>query len=1084
MHNVTFVLCLLVMGMAVSEAVGQGTADTLDLSTPAARQAAVEAKRQAFELEQEQAEAVVRQMGGVVRGVTPDGRRFELIGIEKGRPVYYITDNENAAISTAADLVRNTSPYNVNGLGYTVGVWDGGAVLDTHQEFGGRVNVLDAVATSYHATHVAGTIGAVGVEENAQGMAPSVTIDSYDWNSDEAEMSARAATFPGEAGRIYLSNHSYGLIAGWSYGDWSGSAGYHWWGVWGEPEDQDFGRYDTSYAQDWDVICYAAPYFLPFKSSGNDRGDNAPSDGTTFYYLNGGWQSKSYVSGSDPAGDGAANGGYDTIGRRGVAKNIMTVGAVNDAVSSGVRDVASGTMASFSGWGPTDDGRVKPDIVANGVSLYSCDDDNDAGYRTIGGTSMSTPNASGSAALLVDYYEELFPGQAMRSSMLKGLIIHTADDHPASNAGPDYQFGWGLMHTEAAADHILQHSLNATAHYMSTGTLDGGNTQDSFSFLWNGVDAIRATLCWTDPAGPGQSGLDDTTPMLVNDLDLRIYGPGGAPAYFPYVLDVANPGNPATTGDNVVDNVEQVYIASPPAAGTYTVEVTYKGALTDDQQVYSLLLSGQAPDSMQVSPAEDYDAGGPMGGPFSPVSKDYQLTNGGGSSLDWSASPAESWLDVSPTSGTLEAGASATVTVSINATANGLAAGLHTSALTFTNVTSGAVSTFSVNLDVRPVAGFNWDAVSSPQLRDVPFGVAVQAVDSTGALVSVFDGTAMLEGFIPTIAEVGADTSTWNYPLSTYYEDARTQVIYLQSEVGDAGNIAALSLDVASLPDQTLGNWTIRMKHTALSSYSTDSWEGSGWTTVYQNDEVISGTGWVTFDFEEFFAYNGVDNLLVDFSFNNSSWSSDGTVRYSQPGGTRALYYRTDSNYGDPLDWSGTSNPTPSSSGNVPNVRLEVNRPVAIDPTATGNFTGGEWSGDIAVLEEAAGMHLRAYDGLGNGGDSNAFDVMPDNVPPNAQCQDITVVLSSPEIVAQDLDDGSTDNIGIVTWLVDGAPTRTFTCGDAAASPVTATLRVEDAEGNWDECTATVTVVDDVGPEAVCQDVTVNLSSPELAASA
>ena len=389
---------------------------------------------------------------------------------------------------------------------------------------------------------------------NAQGMAPSVTIDSYDWTSDESEMSARAATFPGEAGAIYLSNHSYGLITGWATGNWSGSTGPHWWGAWGEAEDQDFGRYDTSYAQDWDLICYAAPYFLPFKSSGNDRNDAAPSNGTTFYYYDLGWLSKAYVFGSDPAGDGDANpqAGYDTIGRRGVAKNIMTVGAVDDAVNGG-RSVVDGTMATFSGWGPTDDGRIKPDIVANGVDLTSCDNDHDADYYTMGGTSMSSPNAAGSAALLVDLYGDLFPGQAMRSSLLKGLIIHTADDPPMSNAGPDYSFGWGLMDTEAAADQILDHSQYPSAGYMRDGTLNGANASDSYSFDWDGVSPIRATLCWTDPAGPGQTGLDDATPMLVNDLDLRVYGPGGVPTYAPYVLSLAITGAPGDVDKHVHD---------------------------------------------------------------------------------------------------------------------------------------------------------------------------------------------------------------------------------------------------------------------------------------------------------------------------------------------------------------------------------------------------------------------------------------------------------------------------------------------------------------------------------------------------
>jgi hypothetical protein len=80
-----------------------------------------------------------------------------------GLPVYNITDNVNAAISTAADLVRNTPPYNLNGSGWVLGIWDGGGLRATHQEFGGRVTVKDGALPIDHATHVGGTISAADV---------------------------------------------------------------------------------------------------------------------------------------------------------------------------------------------------------------------------------------------------------------------------------------------------------------------------------------------------------------------------------------------------------------------------------------------------------------------------------------------------------------------------------------------------------------------------------------------------------------------------------------------------------------------------------------------------------------------------------------------------------------------------------------------------------------------------------------------------------------------------------------------------------------------------------------------------------
>ena len=93
-------------------------------------------------------------------------------------------------------------------------------------------------------------------------------------------------------------------------------------------------------------------------------------------------------------------------------------------------------MSFFSSWGPTDDGRIKPDVVANGEAVYSTLGSGDVAYGAIGGTSMSTPSACGSAALLIEQFGRLFPGQAMRASTLKSLLILTATDR--GQVGPDY----------------------------------------------------------------------------------------------------------------------------------------------------------------------------------------------------------------------------------------------------------------------------------------------------------------------------------------------------------------------------------------------------------------------------------------------------------------------------------------------------------------------------------------------------------------------------------------------------------------------------------------------------------------------
>ena len=167
---------------------------------------------------------------------------------------------------------------------------------------------------------------------------------------------------------------------------------------------------------------------------------------------------------------------------------------------------------------------------------------------------------------------------------------------------------------------------------------------------------------------------------------------------------------------------------------------------------------------------------------------------------------------------------------------------------------------------------------------------------------------------------IGIGTATWDFPLHTYYEDCRTQTIYLASEIGRAGNISALALDVTTIPQQVMNDFTIRMKHTSLSVYSPASLEATGWTTVYQANEPQGTTGWRTFTFTTPFTYDGTSNLMVDISVDNATYTASGRCRVSTPGGTRSAHKARDSDQGDPLDWSGETYVTDST--NVPNLRL------------------------------------------------------------------------------------------------------------------------------------------------------------------
>ncbi len=674
---------------------------SVDLNNPVQRKQVVEQIRRESEARKTQAVREANRKGWPLKGTTDEGAVYELTALDdQGHPIYKITENANAAITSAASFIRQTSPYNLTGSGQIAGVWDEGGARTDHQEFGGRVNIRDGASWAEHASHVSGTLIASGVIANAKGMAPKASLYCYEWNSDTSEMTSQAATGPGQTTRIYLSNHSYGTVTGWSYSNYSGTFGQHFWGNYPtEREDSSFGSYSAD-APDWDSLVYSAQYYLPFKSAGNDRNDTAPPNGETFYYRqNGSWNSAIYNSSTGPFSDNYDRGGYDTIPDTGNAKNIMTVGAVDDAVLGGVRNLAAASVLSFSGWGPSDDGRIKPDIVANGGSLYSCGNDSQQSYATESGTSMACPNAAGSALLLIEYYSRLFPGQSMLASTLKGLIIHTTDD--LGNAGPDYSYGWGLINVKTAADQIRAHSMAPTTRKITEGLLTSTNTSDSYSFQWDGVSSIRATLCWTDPPHAAITGLDNTQRALVNDLDLRIDGPGGAPVYLPYVLNPANPDAVAQTGDNTRDNVEQVYIASPSTSGTYTVRVYYKNTLQNNQQKYSLILSGQKEDDLLILPADDFLSRGEPGGPFTPASKAFTLLNNGSTSF-----PGALEIPILDhpffLGGNSQPGQSASVTVSINGGAESFPASgtPNTDEIGFTNQPSAVNQTRSVFLRV------------------------------------------------------------------------------------------------------------------------------------------------------------------------------------------------------------------------------------------------------------------------------------------------------------------------------------------------------------------------------------------------
>jgi hypothetical protein len=555
---------------------------------------------------------------------SPDGEQMPLWGLSRdGRPLYLAPLLADAGITNSTNLVRDdptsaalrNPAYNfVDGAGLALAVWDGGLVGNEHPEFTGRVVPKDDNTThSSHATLVSGTALAAGVRTRDgvpkpdTGMAPAATLWSYTSLDDLIEIPVVARTENGiSTETILLSNHSYERsFHGWRHLDFFIPNDFlpFWWGLWPEIEDRRFGSYSQT-THDADAICYAAPYYQPVWAAGNDRStawfNNPPDDGETFYRWDPEleiWVDEVYTSATHPLAENSVNGGYDTLIPSAAAKNVLSVGAIEDAITEpgGVRDLSNAVTASFSSWGPTDDGRIKPDLMANGRTMNG-PTGLTSGYGSGNGTSYAAPGVSGSALLLQDYYESLHPDEFLRADAVRALLLHHATD--IGNPGPDYIYGWGLMDTKACADFLTStsHSLPAT-HALLYGWVDGDITQRTYWVEADGTTTLTATVCWTDPPGPVIDALDDRTPRLVHDLDLRI-SDGVTTPTMPWVLDVENPELNATRGDNTVDNVEQVVLGQP-AAGVYQVIVSTKGQLTQPRQDFAIVITGQTATEVQ-----------------------------------------------------------------------------------------------------------------------------------------------------------------------------------------------------------------------------------------------------------------------------------------------------------------------------------------------------------------------------------------------------------------------------------------------------------------------------------------------------
>lgn len=480
-----------------------------------------------------------------------DGNFSELTSIgDDGTPLYYSTFSTELNTATRANTLHDDGllDLGINGENMLVGVWDAGAVLTNHKEFGNRVSTLDqSEIVDSHATRVTGILVAEGLDKRSKGVAYKAKAVSNDWKRDKIEVAEMAAN------GLLLSNHSYGIMSD-RVPDWY------------------FGSY-IQVSRDWDKIMYNAPYYLMVTAAGNSQ-KSKDNEAPIF---------------------GSASKGFDLMLGFATSKNGVTVAAA-DIETNGQGQLLRASVTSYSSFGPVDDGRIKPDIAAYGTNIYTTGIANDNKYETANGTSVATPGVTGSMLLIQEYYEQM-EDSFMRAATLKGLVLHTADDVDAP--GPDYKMGWGVINSKSAVEVIANKAFSSM---ILEETLAEGETK-TYKVVANGTTPLSASISWTDPAtGTVNSGtLNDMSVALVNDLDIRITKDGHT--FLPWKLNPVRADAPAVNGDNRVDPFEKIDILN--AMGDYTITVTHKNTLDQGPQHFSIIVTGIAlTDCVLVTPED------------------------------------------------------------------------------------------------------------------------------------------------------------------------------------------------------------------------------------------------------------------------------------------------------------------------------------------------------------------------------------------------------------------------------------------------------------------------------------------------
>ncbi|RNA61477.1 T9SS C-terminal target domain-containing protein [Chryseobacterium nematophagum] len=563
--------------------------------------------------------------------------KASLASVVNGIPFFWKSMDKNANQSSNISVLQtgNFNGFNENNLrgqGINILVIDEGRALVAHDEFnlGGLSRVTnkeaDNIPVSPHSTKVSSIllgngngIGQTSIDptiskSDAKGVLPDAAADVYSFKTTDLGTNFEKLNNFG----FNISNHSYAINTGWDILDLASGApelGLYWMSDYNpvDPNGAFWGSYGSQ-DRDFDDIVYSNPNQIIFKGAGN-YSEIGPEQFSVLNFPKYKNIGNTWVKFSPTEILPKDNCSFNTscLGWGSLSKNIIVVGATLQLTESNYIYTVPSNVVKWpnSSVGPRKDGAIKPDLVAVGDDIlsgtyYPNIPNSNSEYAIGPGTSFSTPIIAGIAGL-VTQIERIVTGNPSfiyRADEMKVLLIHTANE--AGNIGPDISFGWGLADAKKAAQVILDKHQNQAIFERKKLI---SNVPQSLSVKAKGGEPLKVSISWIDPpAIPFTSNTDlkhNKTSRLINDLDLRIIDSMDNIIFYPWKLDINNPTSNVLKGDNTVDNVEQIVVDNPVAGKVYSIQISNKGILVNDQltpssQEYAIIVTGIQENTLSV----------------------------------------------------------------------------------------------------------------------------------------------------------------------------------------------------------------------------------------------------------------------------------------------------------------------------------------------------------------------------------------------------------------------------------------------------------------------------------------------------